>query len=196
MSNWCCTRISIESDNEKGLENLNNLIKEWTSKNYMKNDFGTDWLGNIVLGSGIGTVDAGKDTDLNCRGTLNELDMPSGNQLLICTETAWVPMLTMWVKLVDKYLPGAELIYESDEESDYATNDPELTGKFIIDSWDVDDVESDWEAGEAKVVEILQGLLDTTVADVDTLIKLLDESELSDKMAVYRWQNKPASEFS
>lgn len=195
MPNWCMTRISIESNNEEGLENLYKLIEEWTSKNYMENSFGTNWLGNIVLGAGIGTVDAGKDTDVRCRGALCDLDIVSSNQLYIQTETAWVPMLAMWTKVIYKYLPGASLIYESDEEADFATNDPELIGKFIIDSWDIDDVESDWEASKDKVVEILQGLLDTAETDIDNLIRIFYNSDISDKMSVHRWTYVDVCEF-
>ena len=62
--------MSIYCENEEKLEKFYHLLEEWTSKNYKENGFGLNWLGNIVGNSGIGTIDAGKESDLRCRGRL------------------------------------------------------------------------------------------------------------------------------
>ena len=188
MPNWCFNKITINHESETELEKLSKLIDEWTSKDYMENGFGHNWLGNIVLGSGVGTVDTDKETDLRCRGTITYSEV-CGNQLIIDTETAWSPMLQMWVKVIDKYLPDAELIYSSEECGCglYSTNDPCMKDCYIIDSWDMDDIEPDWEASEETVRKTLQELLDTTETDVEKLLKMFEESEYSDGMSIHKW---------
>lgn len=198
MSNWCFTRINIiNHNNDNKIENLYNLIKEWTSNNYEENDFGLQWLGNIVGNSGIGTIDEGKETDLMCRGSLNYIELVEKNQLLIETETAWVPMLRMWVKILDKYLPDAELIYEAEECSNelYSTNDESLRDKYIIDCWGIDEIESNWESSKENVINILQELLNTTEKNTSILINLLEDSKYSDMISVHKWTFDDISEW-
>ena len=189
MPNWCTTRITINHDDENKLKEFEKLINEWTSKNYMENGFGLQWLGNIVGNSGIGTIDKNLETDLRCRGSITWIECDD-YQLLIDTETAWVPMLKMWVKLLEKYLPDAELIYSAEEcgMGIYSTNDPCLKDCYIMDCYDMEDIESDWEASEETVRKILQELLKTDETDVEKLIELLNDSEYGDKMIVHKWE--------
>lgn len=201
MPNWCYTNITIEHNNQKELEKFEKLLNEWTSHNYIENGFGNDWLGNVVGNSGIGTIDIGtidtnKDTDLNCRGSLVECDLDD-RYLTITTETAWVPMLKMWSKLIDKYLPGAELTYEAEESGVglYCTNNQETAKQYIIDSWDMPDIESDWEASEEYIVKILQKLLDEKESDIDKLIDIFEDSDYSDYMSIHKWEYAEISEF-
>lgn len=188
MPNWCLTRITINHENEEKLKELEKLINEWTSKDYMKNGFGLEWLGNIVGNSGVGTVNENPETDLRCRGRLTYLEC-TDDQLLIDTETAWSPMLKMWVKVLEKYLPDAELIYQAEECGNglYSTNDPCMKDCYIIDSWDIDDIESDWEASEDTVRYELQKLLETDETDVEKLIDMFEDSEHSDNMSIHKW---------
>ena len=194
MPNWCYTNITINHENETELQKLSNLIDEWTSKDYMKNGFGNNWLGNIVLGSGVGTVDTDKETDLRCRGTIIH-SMVTDNQLIIDTETAWSPMLQMWVKILEKYLPDAELIYNADECGNGVndTNDPALEGKYILDYYGDEDIESDWEADEETVREVLQKLLDTTETDVEKLIQMVYEDDYD--ISVRKWEYSDVSNW-
>lgn len=188
MANWCFTRITINHESETELEKLDKLLDEWTSKDYMDNGFGHKWLGNIVLGSGVGTVDTNKETDLRCRGWITD-HFIEDNQLHIDTETAWNPMLQMWTKVLEKYLPDAELLYEAEECGNeiYSTNDPTMKDCYIIDCCGIEDVESDWEASEETVRKTLQELLNTTEADVEKLIEMLDESEYDECMSIHKW---------
>lgn len=198
MPNWCFTRINIINHNDDDrIENLYNLIKEWSSNNYVENDFGPQWLGNIVGNSGIGTIDEGKETDLRCRGRLNYIELVEKNQLLIDTETAWSPMLKMWVKILDKYLPNAELIYEAEECGNelYSTNNESLKDKYIIDCWGISEIESNWEASKEDVINILQKLLNTTEKNTSILINLLEDSEYNEMMSVHRWNFDDISEW-
>ena len=190
MPNWCYTNITINHENETELQKLSNLIDEWTSKDYMENGFGNNWLGNVVLGSGVGTVNTDKETDLRCRGTIIH-SMVTDNQLIIDTETAWSPMLQMWVKILEKYLPDAELIYNADECGNGVndTNDPALEGKYILDYYGDEDIESDWEADEETVREVLQKLLDTTETDVEKLIQMVCEDDYDISVRKWEWSD-------
>lgn len=186
MPNWCYTNITISHETETEIEKLGKLIDEWTSKDYMENGFGHDWLGNVVLGSGVGTVDTDAKTDLRCRGSITYREV-NGNQITMSTETAWAPMLKMWLKIIDKYLPGAELIYSAEEFGCgiCTTNDPDLVGKYVIDYWGDKNIESDWEAKEETAVELLQIILDTTETNIEKLIAMAEKYD-SD-VSVHKW---------
>ena len=189
MPNWCYTNITITHNDEEKVKNLENLINEWTSKDYMKNGFGHTWLGNVVLGANIGTVDTNPKTDIRCRGKLSNIDR-NGNELIINTETAWAPMMQIWKKVIDKYLPDAEILYTA-EECDcglYYTNDPDVQNHYCIDSWDCEEIESDYEATEDRVIEVLQELLDTAENDIETLFEMFEDSNCFDSMSINEWK--------
>ena len=194
MPNWCYTNITINHENETEVKKLEKLMDEWTSKDYMTNGFGNKWLGNVVLGSGVGTVDTNKETDLRCRGTIIDY-YRTGNELVINTETAWSPMLQMWVKVIEKYLPGAELIYNADDcgFDINDTNDPALVGKYILDYYGDENIESDFEASEDTVRETLQKMLDTTETDVEKLINMAFEDDLD--ISVRKWEYSDVSNW-
>lgn len=187
MPNWCMTNMNIYCDDKDKLKEFNDLLDEWTSKDYMENGFGHTWLGNIVLGSGIGTVDTGKTTDVRCRGNMCYKDLHE-DQLTIETETAWSPLMSIWTKLIDTYIPDARLFYTAEEPGCgiYYTNDYDYVDKYVIDSWN-EDIESNWEANEEVVVEILQELLNTKVTDVNELINMLYDSEI-EGVSINQWK--------
>ena len=195
MPNWCYTNITISHESEIEIEKIEKLVDEWTSKDYMENGFGLKWLGNIVLGSGVGTVDTGKETDLRCRGSIVDY-YRNGNELVINTETAWTPMLQMWVKIIEKYLPDAELIYNTEEcGNDIShTNDPDLVGKYILDYYGDGDFESDWEADEGTVRETLQKMLNTTETNVEKLIEMAYEDDL--EISIHQWEYANENDWS
>ena len=196
MANCCCTNMHIYCDDTEKLNNLNSLIDEWTSKNYMPNGFGHHWLGNIVLGSGVGTVDTNKETDLRCRGTLLYKDICCG-ELTIETETAGSPMMEMWIKIIDKYLPDANLFYTAEEPGSgiFYTNDPDYVDKYVIDSWN-ENIESNWEASEENVRELLQELLETDETDVKKLIDMFYYSDLEEDISINQWEYVSEYELS
>ena len=193
MPNWCDTVITINSGDEDRLKEFDKLLDKWTSKNYMENGFGLNWLGNVVGNSGIGTVDENSDSDLRCRGSILSKEL-YGDRLTVITETAWNPMLKMWTKLLEKYLPDAELTYTAEECGNgfYSTNDTHLDGLYVIDCWDIDDIESDYKASEGVVKELLQKLLNTTETDINKLLVLLSKSEYRDKISINKWKYNDA----
>lgn len=196
MPNWCTTNINIYNDDQKKLELFANKIEEWTSKNYIKSDFGLNWLGNIVGNSGIDTWDGRDFKEVSCRGTLVYHSVNDG-YITIQTETAWSPMLLMWQKLIDTYIPDSTLYYSAEEFGNgiLDTNDPDVSNTYVIDAWGDVDVESDWEASEGTVREVLQELLNTEENDIDKLIKMFEDSEYSDEMSIQKYDYVEADAY-
>ena len=165
-------------------EKLNALwqkIDEWTSAIFCENDFGADWLGNVAGHSGIATWNDGfytEDGPLSCRGSITDCSLDDDG-LCIYTETAWVPMMQIWKRVCDKYLPGAEIVFDASEPGGelYQTNDAELIGKYSIDVLDTppeefEDVGSCPWADEEETIQFLQRVLETDEDDIDELLEL------------------------
>ena len=175
MPNWCSTNINIKCNDKVKLKEFYSKLEKWTSQNYCDNGFGLNWLGNVVGNSGIGTINTKTKTDLRCRGSIDYMDL-TDDQIVLSTETAWGPMLKMWVKLLDKYLPEAEIIYASEECGCglYATNDRMQEGV-----WFVDDFENDiYECMQTEeLIPYLQNLLNSNESNVDDLLQFAIEND-------------------
>lgn len=185
MPNWCFSDITIISNDQTKIKKLYDSICEWTETNFIENDFGPSWLGNIVARSEICAID-----DVPCRGTLTEINLYNGI-INIRTETAWEPMLKMWSMLIDKYLPNGNIIYTAEECGNglYCTNDPSLIGKYYIDSIDIDEVESRYDATEDDVIKTLQSLLNSESKNINDLLNELRNSIYQDKLFINKWEN-------
>lgn len=193
MPNWCSSRIVIRNENPEVISSLYKNLEAWQT-NARKNSFGEGWLGNIVLNSGVGTVDSGAGTDLRCRGDIEYMEL-LGAEITIDTETAWTPMLRMWQRIIDKYAPDSELEYTAVEcGSDiYCTNDPELVGKYHMDAWDEAEsilgFDENWAADKAEVVRVLQKALNSESENFDELRKLLVSKDIP--LTVNMWEYSP-----
>lgn len=193
MPNWCSTYIEIKNENKDELKKLHDLLDEWTSKNYMDNGFGASWLGNIVLGSGIGTVDKDKETDIECRGWLEYMQLYD-NTLTLQTETAWCPKLNIWKLLCEKYLPNSEIIYSAEEPGMeiFCTNDSDLAGKYRLTA-------NGWvhDLTKEEIVKTLQKELETEETDFEKLLKLAEEEtkDNDDYYYVHEWEQVAIEEW-
>lgn len=125
MPNWCYTNIIIDGP-KKEVENLNKLLLKWTStESDIKNDFGKNWLGNIVRKAGLDWE------KVPCRGEidLNKIDgikrTYQNAELTFGTLTAWKPMHEMWHLILNKYAPHCNYTYLTEEWNDdlWETND-------------------------------------------------------------------------
>lgn len=212
MPNYCYTTITIIHKDERKLKDFYEKVGGWAKKTYSKNGFdcpeiGYYWLGNIVGNSGLakwtkkenGTEDF--VPNISCRGTLQSLELRD-NQISISTETAWCPMLEMWQLLCEKHLKGAEIYYVADQDGDgmYQTNDPDVIGKYNIDIVDTvpdefeDFAESNYEATQEVVVELLQRVLRTLETDMDKLLRKLDVSDESEWLHIHPWKTVELNE--
>ena len=178
MPNWCSTHILIISENKQKLKTLYDLLEIWTSKNYMNNGFGVSWLGNIVLGSGIGTVATGNETDVECRGWLGYMSFTDDNTITLQTETAWYPKLNMWKLLCEKYLPNSKIIYDAVEEGMgvYCTNDPDLIDKYYV----ITQEGTECDLSKDEVIKTLQEKLKTEENDFKKLLELAEKETINE----------------
>ena len=191
MPNWCITYITVNHKNEQELKEFEEKLNNLMSKDYKENGFGKTWLGNLVGNSGIGTIDENKASDLKCRGEITYMEN-LGNQLVIYTETAWVPMLKLWQKLLEKYLPDGELIYSAEEGGCdiYCTNDPAMLDSYIIDVWENVGMAKEYyctDETEESVIEMLQKLLGSDEQEIEVLLEKLKNTEYADKMHIRKW---------
>jgi len=195
MPNWCATEINIYSSDRQKLEVLNKLIEEWTSKDFVENGFGHNWLGNVVGFSGIAGWDKEKDDfnkNIRCRGCLSGIYL-YGDHLQVYTETAWAPMMQMWELICDKYLPDHEIMFTAEECGCgiYETNDPDVEGTYYLDIWDppeeVKDEESVYEADEDYIIDFCQRFLGTEIDDLDKLLQMVKDSAIG--FAIHKWEH-------
>lgn len=134
MPNWCMTQYTIRNKEKEPLEAIKNEFEESQKINTVKNDYGNKWLGNVLLKLGFSEDDV--LNNIPCRGSFEldpniDFDEETGiNELHIFTETAWEPMPAAILKMVDKYAPGSEILYFSEEPISecFITNDPNLAG--------------------------------------------------------------------
>lgn len=207
MPNWCYTNITIYHNDEEKLKAFFNKIEEWRKKPFKENDFDTytlGWLGNIVGNSGLAewkTRENGREDfvpNIACRGSLQTFEL-DGNRINISTETAWCPMLNMWQRLCDKFLPDAEIWYTAEESGCglFWTNDPGIVGKYYIDLWDVPDEFAeetpDYEATEDYTIKFLQRVLKTSETDIKKLLSMASDVE-EQWFAINEWTSHEISE--
>ena len=190
MPNWCFTQI-IFHGNKTEIEDFHKKVTEWTSESLAKSDFGNIWLGNILVGAGLGDrIDSGP-TMLRCRGTLSYIDEieddGEDNAIFrVDTETAWAPMTLMWKAVIDKleyktigfsYMaeePGCEVYEIYDPYGDY---DEHYYVDVFIDGEDCENESlqrldnSRYFASDETLVYALQKLLNTEETNIATLIK-------------------------
>lgn len=187
MPNWCFTNLTINHHKKKELKKFYENLQKWTSTNYKENDYGLKWLGNIVGNSGIGTINTRKDIALNCDGAIVTMDF--SDEIILSLETPWRPHLMMWKKLVDRDLPGAEIIFIAQEQGHrlFVTNECAYIGKYCVISWN-DAVEANDIAKEVEVIEMLQDLFNTKERQIAKLLEQLDNSKEFIDIAVAKWK--------
>ena len=196
MPNWCFTTVTINHEDGEQLKKLSDLIDEWTSREYKPSDFGLPWLGNVIGNSGICPDEAEWP---RCRGRIDYSAVQDG-QLIIETETAWMPMMKMWKMVCDRYLPDAEIIYRAEEcgQELYVSNDPVDRGTYVFDIVDDDDgvlldmgIETSFELAEEDLAKRLQKLLGSSRTDVKGLLRDFEHSDWSDKVNIIPWAYDP-----
>lgn len=116
MPNWCNTSMTIEGPKAE-IESIHRKIMEWTSRNYVKNDFGKNWLGNIVVGAGFSYK------LLACRGLISFMDEeitarqdePGIYYFQVQYESAWTDINGTWETILEKFAPNCDIYYVAEE---------------------------------------------------------------------------------
>lgn len=186
MASWGVTDITIICGSEEDAKRLYNHIKEWTSYDRAKNDFGSNWLGNVVLGAEIGST-----SDFECRGYILNVSV-HGERVCIQEETAQRPMVGLWLAVVEKYSPDAYIEYIADNKGNgiYITNDVRQVGLYDVDIYEdeilsrVEDLEL-CELSRDRATEVLQYALRTSR---DYFAELVYEFERLGFGKVYQWE--------
>ena len=201
MPNWCYSNVKIIGSSTN---NLYPLIKMWTSKNYVENGFGTNWLGNIVGNSGIDTCTADTNFTVSCRGFISDLYYNDG-VISFTQETAWNPMFGLWFKIFDKYNLDCDIIYTAEEPGNgiFLTNDDDYIDEYYLDIWESIDeypyiIYNDCTDSET-MKEICIDLLDLKNIQYDSsnLTDMIEKTNESyyDNLAIHQWKYCAATDF-
>ncbi len=183
MPNWCYTNYRITRSKENGgVTDLYNKLQAWIKEGTtIKNSWDNEWLGLFVEKALGDDPIKGK---YECRGCYGDIALSAdGTEITFWTETAWSPMVSMWIDIVDKYCPDAQLYFTAEECGNelYMSNDPEMLNTWVIDSY------GDYE---------METMYDASIEDVRTVIRDLfperkripKRSDLIEKFVDKNWE--------
>lgn len=131
MPNWCFTSFVVRGD-KKQRRDLYDKMKslEDREESLVPNDFGKEWLGNLV------TILGGYWENVRCRGSWSDLQN-NGDIIRFDIESAWSYPEEMIAFLKQSY-PGLEFLFSSEESGMgiYVTNDAKgeyFPDRFILE---------------------------------------------------------------
>ena len=141
MPNWCTNRIKFTGNYEsinklyKFIHDQINIPFIHEAYRYNKNTF----LGTFLERAGLDS------NNFHHRGQIIEWPAPpkacddtkDNYEITIYTESAWVPMIAMWLAIIKKISPDLQLFYASREcgMRIYQSNDPDYIDNLIVDTW-------------------------------------------------------------
>jgi hypothetical protein len=110
MPNWCFSSYVAEGPKEQiqRLEDMMVCLDAMPGSGLIENDFGANWLGNIVAALG------GDYNEVRCRGYYTEVTRDDETHLSFFTETAWAEA-DGTRHLIEEKFPGVKLYYISEE---------------------------------------------------------------------------------
>lgn len=198
MANWCSTSIVITNSDLEKIKNLSMEFDKAFESSKIENGFGNMWLGNILshLGYEDEVVVHGR---IKCRGEVVYKKL-LGNELRICTETAWVPMLEPFIKMVEKYAPDSDITYYAEESGFelFYTNDLSLVGRISVDVFETLPEELAWldayDGEEAELLGKIAESMDWNVPE-DEIENKISEEGLDELFALHKWEYAEVSEW-
>lgn len=132
MPNWCYTVYKC-TGKKKDLKKLHDTLDKLKNKEPIaKSDFGSLWLGCVVVALG------GKWEDVRCRGQITDFYLdPDGKVLTIIQETAWCEQVE-FREFLESVYPGMKIYYQEEEPGNcvYYTNDS--CGNFFKEKYILD----------------------------------------------------------
>ena len=158
MPNWCWSQVHISTDEEK-LNKLYEEMKKALSSNPLGADFGNEWLGNLLVYTGM-DKDEVLHGHINCRGSITDYDIDENGELMMTLETAWSPQFGAIKAFIEYVLDDEndeDAKYDYDfrytaEESGcelYCSNEDGTVGAYYIDAWNPND-DADMDALSAN----------------------------------------------
>ena len=183
-------------------------LNKWVFENVTENNFGINWLGNIVTNAGFKR----QDEDPNgfyCHGLiLNHFEIEPENEaesyISFSSETRFRPVPELWKAILEKYAPHSHYYYiseniennfiESNDKEHHFINDQfyvemcfenptKVPAKYLaIFDEDPDPGEPDfsWDYTEDDIRCGLQYILQTEETDIDKLIEIFNEKSEQD----------------
>lgn len=107
MPNWCMTDIWFYSDNTEQLKNFYDRVVEiYNGKPSQENDFGNGWLGEYV-----DAFIPDLSEEVRYRGSIEIISELDETVFAIYVMSAWVPMIQMWLAILNKHFPDVKLHY-------------------------------------------------------------------------------------
>ena len=138
MSNWCLTKIDINTDSDETAQTIHDNIEQWLKAPEDESiNGGDDWLGCLAVNSGvIASYDDIDESPIACRGEVECLTL-DGDGVHMLTSTEWGPMLEVIYRALEKNfdLDGIDIVYSAEEpDCDmYVTNDENVAGTYRVD---------------------------------------------------------------
>ena len=180
MPNWCGSSVFFYSQDRNAIQDYRNKLEEiYKAASTVENDFKGGWLGDFVntLLAPEYHTDNDDDNCPRCRGSIEtppeDWEIQEGGKgnwyFVIYTQTAWGPMIDMWVKIIEKHYQDRISIAFSAEECGmaiYVKHDPE--GLFCdLDNYYLQyDINDDYDS---NYFDSLDEVIDFIVNDLSEL---------------------------
>jgi hypothetical protein len=182
MANLCSTDITLLSSDQAALKKIYDAIEQACSES----SYGHAWIGRIgeILGVNRvvngGSYELDSDKAICSRSKVYQADLEDG-QLRIYCEDDWSPYLTIYLRILQKFLKDGKLLYTAIEEGCevYCSNDPDVIGTYVINVYDdeLEEMEDCWCISEEKVGKLIRKVMDTDETDIKKLVTMFEESD-------------------
>ena len=203
MSNWCLTKIDINTDSDETAQAIHDKLEQWLKAPEDEPINGGDgWLGCLAVNSGViaSYDDIGKSLIL-CRGEVECLTLDSEGVHML-TSTEWEPMMEVIYRAIEKNfdLNGIDIIYSAEEPENglYVTNDKNVAGTYrvdiysdageqALDAFGIEDGECD-NYSEEDLIEKLKKAFGIGDDENPTIDELLDIAAEYPSIYIHLWE--------
>lgn len=199
MPNWCYTKIIFHGSKDE-IVDFHEKIDKWSEEELIPNGFGPDWLGNILHRVGLGNRIDVDENRIRCRGQITYVEEPEINSdddatFYIDVETAWCPMLIMWVetiKALNYKTIGFSYLAEEMGMGLYEIYDPygDFPESYYVDTWLCGEDENNeklcalqdniYHSSDEELIATLQELLETDEKELSILIEKAEHYPFKD----------------
>ena len=174
MKNYVITRIVFQGrDSQK----LYQDIKDWISVNRFPNQYGKNWLGNILYGSGL-TVDP-NDGQYKNNGEILEINDYEDEGLEIVEGTQNRPLVKMWYDIMKAKNYDVNLSYWAvNDENKIYEEYSEYESIYHVEAYDPNGLEiSDdyWESELNALIKDLSRDYDIAYEDDESFVKEMNK---------------------
>ncbi|MCR5096581.1 MAG: hypothetical protein K6A70_07560 [Erysipelotrichaceae bacterium] len=162
MPNWCFTSITFAGPDAS---RFHDDLESWQHE-AIKSDFGSSWLGNVAINSGLIKEDEVNNDDTpRLRGSITYVDDVVDDSFMIETETAWCCMTRVFAEIIKKLKYRLSISFFSEEPGCcfYVSNDPVIVGtyryEYLIKGLDDDCSVFDDDVSQVTAAEVAKKIL-------------------------------------